>query len=243
MLTILVIEDNYGDFVLMQEYLSDAFDECIIEKSADLTEAIPLLTYKKVDIVLAHLTPQEKEDLSRLENFIQQVAHIPVVLIAGINEVKFAVQTLQLGVQDYLTKDDLNPKLLIKTIQFSLERIRFQLQLQKSEEQYKLLFQKTPLPMWMYDVETFRFLQVNEAAIQLYSYSESEFLSLTLLDIRPESEHQKFLQKATSFEAGVIKHAGKWNHRKKDHSIIAVNITTHDIELNGKSCRLAIITL
>ncbi|HMI79189.1 MAG TPA: CHASE domain-containing protein, partial [Ferruginibacter sp.] len=59
-------------------------------------------------------------------------------------------------------------------------------QLKESEENYKVLFQKSPLPLWIYDLETFKFLEVNDAAVNLYGYSREEFLQMQVTDIRPE---------------------------------------------------------
>ena len=57
-----------------------------------------------------------------------------------------------------------------------------------SDASYRLLFEKHPTPMWVFDVESLRFLAMNEAAIRRYGYSRAEFLRMTILDIRPEED-------------------------------------------------------
>ena len=58
------------------------------------------------------------------------------------------------------------------------------------QEQYRLLFESNPHPMWVFDRETMRFLAVNDAAVEQYGYSKEEFLSMTLAQIRsPEDAH------------------------------------------------------
>jgi PAS domain-containing protein len=59
-------------------------------------------------------------------------------------------------------------------------------ELSKSEKKYKYLFKNNPMPMWIIDLEDFKFLDVNEAAIMHYGYSYEEFLSMTAYDIRPK---------------------------------------------------------
>lgn len=66
------------------------------------------------------------------------------------------------------------------------DRKRAERALLRSEAQYRLLFEKNPVPMWVFDRETLQFLSVNEAAIRSYGYREDEFLKMTIADIRPE---------------------------------------------------------
>src|SRR5262245_22533938 len=71
------------------------------------------------------------------------------------------------------------------------QRKRFEEAMRESEEQYRLLFESNPHAMWVYDLETLRFLAVNDAAIERYGYSREEFLSMTLAQIRPPEDVQK----------------------------------------------------
>ena len=65
------------------------------------------------------------------------------------------------------------------------ERKRFEEALRDSEERYRLLFESTPQPIWVYNEETLAFLAVNEAATRTYGFTRDEFLSMTINDIRP----------------------------------------------------------
>jgi len=105
--------------------------------------------------------------------------------------------------------------------------------LRKSEAQYRLLFESNPQPMWVYDVDTLRFLAVNEAAIQHYGYSRAEFLEMTIKDIRPPEDVQLLSDYLVSDEA-EIEHAGEWRHRKNDGSIINVEITATRLTFAGR---------
>src|SRR5690606_7807092 len=72
-------------------------------------------------------------------------------------------------------------------------RVRFEQALEESTERYHLLFAANPIPMWVFDSETLRFLEVNEAAIQHYGYSLEEFMAMTIKDIRPAEDLDTFL--------------------------------------------------
>lgn len=110
-------------------------------------------------------------------------------------------------------------------------------QLKASEYKYKLLFESNPLPMWMLSLPERNFIAVNSAATQLYGYSREEFLQMNAKDIRPEEDVPRFLGEIGEPSPGV-RHAGTWRHRKKDGSVINVEIITHDIYYEGRPARL-----
>ncbi len=112
--------------------------------------------------------------------------------------------------------------------------------LAESEAHYRLLFESNPMPMWVIDVETLGFLQVNDAALEHYGYSLDEFLGMTLRDIRPPEDIPAF-EKAVHESEGGIRRPGVWRHRLKNGSVIEVEITTHDFALGGRRGRLALI--
>jgi PAS domain S-box-containing protein len=105
--------------------------------------------------------------------------------------------------------------------------------LRKSEAQYRLLFESNPQPMWVYDLSTLRFLAVNEAAINHYGYSRAEFLDMTIMDIRPEDDVELLREYITSGNS-ELDHAGEWRHRKKDGSVINVEITSNRVNFAGR---------
>jgi len=105
--------------------------------------------------------------------------------------------------------------------------------LRKSEAQYRLLFESNPQPMWVYDLQTFRFLAVNDAAIRHYGYSRAEFLDMTIKDIRSE-EDAAFLSDYLASGRTDLDNAGKWRHRKKDGTVINVEITANRLSFAGR---------
>jgi PAS domain S-box-containing protein len=106
--------------------------------------------------------------------------------------------------------------------------------LRKSEAQYRLLFESNPQAMWVYDLETLRFLAVNDAAIRRYGYSRTEFLAMTIMDIRPP-EDVPLLTKYRSAGNSEIEQAGEWRHQKKDGTIINVEITASRLNFAGRA--------
>lgn len=117
------------------------------------------------------------------------------------------------------------------------ERKRAEAELKRSEARYRFLFESNPLPMWVFDVGTLSFLEVNGTAVTQYGYSREEFLSMTLREIRPPEEVgevEKFI-KADRREQGRI-----WIHRRKDGSLLKVAIWFQDVDYLGRPARMVL---
>ena len=112
--------------------------------------------------------------------------------------------------------------------------------LQESESKYRYLFENNPAPMWVYDLETLRFMEVNDTAIIQYGYSREEFQCMTLKDIRPEEDIETLLT-AVEQTTHSFNKAGTWRHIKKNGDIIFVEITSHQLEFQGRPARIVLI--
>jgi PAS domain S-box-containing protein len=110
----------------------------------------------------------------------------------------------------------------------------------KEEQNYRLLFESTPFPMWVYDLETLQFLTVNEKAIRCYGYSQEEFLAMTIKEIRPPEDIPFLLQYIVKPPAEEFVRAAR--HRKKDGTIISVRIAGQPIIFKGRRARLVVVT-
>jgi PAS domain S-box-containing protein len=111
----------------------------------------------------------------------------------------------------------------------------------EGKESYRLLFDQAPLPQWIYDLKTLRFLDVNAAAIEKYGYSYKEFLEMTLFDIRPQEDCPKVLEAVKSREQEGVVHQGIWTHIKKNGERISVEISLTSLHYNGQKAQLSTI--
>jgi PAS domain S-box-containing protein len=102
---------------------------------------------------------------------------------------------------------------------------------------FSSLFGSTPLPMWIYDLETLRFIEVNKAAIEGYGYSRAEFMAMSITDIRL-SEDCALLAHHLSSARPALQHSGSWRHVRKSGETIDVEITSHALEFNGRAAAL-----
>ncbi|HVV74247.1 MAG TPA: PAS domain S-box protein, partial [Verrucomicrobiae bacterium] len=117
------------------------------------------------------------------------------------------------------------------------ERGRVEKNLRDSEERYRLLFEKNPHPMWVFDVDTLQFLQVNEAAVRSYGYTREEFLGMTVKSIRAPEDVSALLVDIAN-RGPELDSAGLWRHKKRDGTVITADIVTHGLEFEGHRARL-----
>jgi PAS domain S-box-containing protein len=106
-----------------------------------------------------------------------------------------------------------------------------------SEARYQLLFEHNPLPMWVYDSATLRFLTVNDAAIRHYGYSREEFLAMTIKDIRPEEDIPALIADVAA-NRSAANVTSTWRHRKKNGTLIDVEVTSHRFLFGEKKAKL-----
>ncbi len=119
------------------------------------------------------------------------------------------------------------------------EQVLSRIKIQESEERYRFLFKNNPLPMWIFDIDTLRFLSANDAAIEHYGYSHEEFLTMTLEDIRPPEDIPALIEVTKETFSGISK-AGVFRHRKQDDTIIYVEITSMQLAFNGADAQLVL---
>jgi two-component system, cell cycle sensor histidine kinase and response regulator CckA len=121
------------------------------------------------------------------------------------------------------------------------ERKRAEEKLKASEEQYRLLFDSNPHPMWVYDPATLAFLAVNDAAVRLYGYTRDDFLGMTIKDIRPPEEVPRLLAEiAESASNDGRAGDGLWRHRRRDGTVMDVDIRSHTITFRGQPASLVL---
>jgi PAS domain S-box-containing protein len=108
-----------------------------------------------------------------------------------------------------------------------------------SERNYRMLFEGHPQPMWLYDVDTLAFLEVNAAAVEQYGYSRDEFMHMTITDIRPIQDVPKFLELQAE-PAPSFDRSGPWIHLLKNGSTVQALITSHTVTFGEHRARFVL---
>ncbi len=110
----------------------------------------------------------------------------------------------------------------------------------RQREEYRVLFDGNPHPMWIFDQDTFDFLKVNAAAIAHYGYSQEEFLSKSLRDIRPPEDVARLEEHLRTPGTSTL-YTGPWTHIRKDGSMIQVEVDSHKIQFEGRPARFSLV--
>jgi len=242
---ILIVEDNAGDFALIEDFLFEQMETPVLRRAKSFQEAKNILFNDSnlFDVILLDLSLPDKGGLSLVKDMVELSLNIPVIILTGYADPSFGIKALSLGVSDYILKDELTAVSLYKSIIYSSERKNVALALEESEKQYSELFHLSPQPMFVFELETLKFLDVNEAFIKHYGYTREEFFMMNLRDIRPPEE-------IPSFETGLLNDSkdqkndnyGIFKHLKKNGEIIQVDIKSNFINYKGKNAKVTIAT-
>jgi PAS domain S-box-containing protein len=238
---ILIVEDNPGDLVLIKDYLWEQIEEPHILHSKNYSEAAAIISFGKpvFDVILLDLSLPDKSGQNLVIDILKIAGSVPVIILTGYTGINFSVKSISMGVSDYLIKDDLNPTSLYKSITYCIERKKSISLLKESEKRYSDLFRLNPQPMWVYDPSNYKFTQVNKAAIDHYGYSEEEFLSMNIMDIRPKQYYAEVMAAGAKDYPGEI-FKGKFIHFKKSGEAIEVEIFSNFVMINNKEFKLVI---
>ncbi len=242
-LNILVIEDNPGDYLLIEEYLTEELEHPNILQAKTFADAKNHLKENHhYHAILLDLTLPDHRGEILVHDVVSIAGDIPIIVLTGYENRSFGLQALSYGISDYLLKDEMNPFVLGKSISYSIERNRVNSSLRNSEKAYRDFFNLSPQPIYVYDIDTLEFIDVNKAAIQHYGYSREEFLNQTLRDIRPAEDIPELEQLMLDINhSDEIYFEGVFRHQKKNGAVIDVKIKTSVIEQHGKRARLALV--
>ncbi len=241
---ILVIEDNPGDFLLITDYIEEQISNPAISHTINFKETKQILeTAKNVfDVVLLDLSLPDNNGEQLVEDILMLCKDMPVIILTGYTDVDFSINSISKGIADYLLKDELNADALYKSIIYCIERLKKNIELSESEKRYSELFHLSPLPMWVYNIESLEFLDVNEAAQKHYGYAEVEFLKMSIRDIRPVEDIPHFEQQFNLMHQNPFQYiSGIFRHIKKNGDVIIVEIQSNYISYKGKDARVVLV--
>ena len=241
-LRVLVVDDDEEDFLILRDLLSDyPAGQYELSWVPTLADGVVALRASKHDVYLVDylLGPDNGLDLVRLA-VAEGSSHRPVILLTGHGSLDVDREALAAGASDYLVKGNIDAEKLARSIRYAAERTRQLSEIEDTKQRYLQLFECNPAPTWVYDIETLRFIAVNDAMIRNYGYSRRELLDQLLIsDIRPPEEAERlrgYLAQRGELEGA----AGIWQHRRKDGSLLWVEVTSHPMTLDGRPSRIVI---
>jgi len=239
-LQILVVEDNAGDYLLIEQMLLEIrdFQKDIVHVDA-LAHAIQNLQIKNFDVVLLDLSLPDSYGIDSFFRISQHSPQTPVLILSGLNDTRFAHDAVKNGAQDYLVKGDFEEKLLAKSITYSIERKNSIELLRESQETYRLLFENNPIPLYIREKDSFQIVGVNQSAVNHFGYSEEEFLQMKVTQLHPADEVEALLN-------SIIENDGNYNipeifrHICKNGKVVYVECRVREMIFQGMQCFLVL---
>ncbi len=243
-LRVLIVEHSQPDAELVLQEIKKAGFKVradLVDSPEDFVQRVRQHNY---DVILADYRLPKWTGMDALALLHQEGKVVPFILVTGTLGEDMAVECIKQGITDYVLKDRVArlPVAIRRALEeraLAEERARNEQALRQSEESFRLLFANSPLPMWVYDTESLRFLQVNDAAVAHYGYSREEFLRMRITDIRPPDAVFRPLQELEE-ERPPLNFAGLWRHQLKDGRVVEVEVSLHQVPFAGRDAALVV---
>jgi two-component system cell cycle sensor histidine kinase/response regulator CckA len=244
-LRVLVVEDSASDAKLLIYELKRATESIEFEQVEDADAMRAALRTKPWDLVTSDWSMPNFSGLGALALVKELALDIPFLIVSGTIGEDVAVAAMHAGAHDYLIKGQLTR--LVPAVEREIREAKVraarragEVELAKAAQRYRALFDSSPLPTWLSEPATNLLLAVNEAAVLHYGYSRAEFAQLTLADLEfVEAQPDSVLDSPSEQASSSVDRAQR--HKKKDGTLIWVELTTHDLELEGRRARLHVV--
>ncbi|HLW94303.1 MAG TPA: response regulator [Solirubrobacteraceae bacterium] len=264
-LDLLLIEDSEADAELVLHELRRsgfATSPLRVDNEAALRDA---LTTRDWQLVLCdHGLPgfNSREALRIVQ---ERAPDVPFVILSGTIGEEATVEALKSGVRDVVVKGNLarigpvvdrvltEAENLRQREQLEHERVvlqgdlvRLNEELRASELKYRLMFESNPQPLLVYDRDTYEIVAVNDALVAAYGYSRDELHSMAVLQLVPAEEAERLHALLSTNPSGVTLDqtqggtSGAWHHQYKDGTVIEVEATSANLQVDGRDCRIVL---
>lgn len=230
-LRILIVEDDLIDRRLLERLLAQSsLGKCEVHNADRLAGAVELLQNHSFDVVLLDLGLPDSQGMESAVRLQAQTPQTPIIVLSGLDDANVATQAVQIGVQDYLIKGQVDASLLMRAIRYALERKKAERQLQATELRYRTIFENSAVAIMMVD-EQERLLSWNKFTEHLLGMTEPQLLRRHVKEFYPESEWQVI--RASSIRRKGMDYHLETKMIRGDGSMIDVDISlsvVHDSE-------------
>lgn len=243
---ILLVEDSRNDAMLHRRLLMKAGEAVgqhfAVEHAPGLAAAVARLhgDGPAIHVVLLDLGLPDGDGLGSLDQLNRDFPDVPVVILTGLDDLQVGLEAVSVGAQDYLIKGHITPDTLGRALTYAIVRRRLEQALRDSEAEARALFEYNPQPVWVYDVETLGFLEVNPAAQRIYGWSRSELLRMRVTDVRPPEDVPAFVRHLAYRHANPSDQ-GVWRHRTRDGRDITVRVSAHMLTFRERKACLVLV--
>ncbi len=236
--TLLVILADEAKYATLNNNLSDLhYSPDKIQRSFSLDEALSG-SHNDIDLILADLSCLTPDISTALHALQKHFNDIPVIVLSDTDDKSTSINAIKHGAQDFLVNRSFDNAQLEKAISFAIERKGLTIKKEYAIREYKRHFENGPIPMWIIDAATMKFLIVNNAAVQKYGYSKEEFSAMTIKDIRPQEDVELMVKNFKSKKADFFD-AGYWRHQNKNGEVFYAHVYSHTTQFANIDARLS----
>ncbi len=193
-LHILLVEDNPGDVLLLRQMLAGASPRVDVSNAERLASALQLLDQQNYDLVLLDLSLPDSQGYQTFEQLRAVAAHLPVILLTGLEDEELALRTVRSGAQDYLVKGEMDSHLLLRSIRYAIERKRTETMLRENQLRYKALFENENTGIFLISLEG-KYLNVNQQAARMLGCQSEEIIGDWVDDFYVDGRRDDFQQR------------------------------------------------
>lgn len=240
-INILMVEDNMQEQYLLTELLqASGISINNIFTCTRIQNALDIIN-ESIDIVLLDLSLPDSKGISTYKTLRKHAGGIPIVILSGISDKRIALESIQLGAQDYLIKGEFDEKLLAKTVLYSIERKKTASILMESEARYRYLFNNNPASILIWNPIDFKIIEVNDSCCREYLYSKKVFLTKSILDLQaPGDLKELLLMDNQGKRTFLLKKNSRRQQVNQAGEIFYMDIASHNIEFSGQTLILSL---
>lgn len=241
-ISILLVEDNSGDKILIENELQHSkLFSVKLTWVKTFKEFCNTFNFKSFDAILLDLTLPDEQGVVLVDSVLKFVKYeIPVIILTGLEDLEFSLKSLDIGIADYLQKDNLKVCSLEKSILYSIQRNNITLKLKDSELWFSTLFDKSPLPLIIYQPKSNKIIDANQTALLKYQYSKDEFLNMKITDLNVTSKDIASPYIELSQILPTKLYHGILVHKTKNGNLIYMEVVRKTMKINNKNIKLLI---
>ena len=151
MVHIMLIEDNPGDALIIKEMLKEVYDDkFVLEHFKRVDEGLKHIN-QDFDILLLDLNLPDSHGVETFKTMSKHANELPIIILTGLVDEDLAINIVSEGAQDYLVKGQIDKQLLSRSIKYSIERKKIEIDLKKSKEKYKQMVEKIESGLFIID--------------------------------------------------------------------------------------------
>jgi PAS domain S-box-containing protein len=233
---ILVVDDEMANrYALSRVLLQAGYD---VVEAATGTEALRLVNECRPDLILLDVKLPDisgYEVCRRIKGNPDTATVLVLQISATFVKSRDTVRSLDSGADSYLTQP-VEPPVLVATVGALLRLRRAEEALRESEARYRVLFEGSPIPAWVVDVDSSAIVAVNDAAVERYGYAREELLAMRLSDLHTPADVPALSNHLVDVQGQI----GIWRHRTKDGTDLDVEMTVVPIRFGRHRARLVI---